>query len=268
MKKRVIITTIVSFVLLLAVVLAALNAIFTVTSVRADFCTYSAEGRKEALELQQKLNSYVGKSNAFLDLKDLEKKVAEYPSFRVEHIAKRLPDQVEVTVRERKESFAYELADGRYAALDEDGAFLRVNPSPANRVSGENILLNGFGYTLNAQGGTDGRYFEELFSVFAEMRGVLGEVRANVVSATFYMGGGPNATETHYFRFAMREGVVIDLYNPKELAAEKGRAAIELYAGVGEYETKGLKDDEKTVGVITVNVVNGKVVPNYQPTVD
>ena len=263
MRKRVIITTIVSFILLLAVVLAGLNAIFTVTSVRASFRTYSADGKEEAARLQETLNGYVGRSLTFLDLKSLEKEIAEYPYFRIEEISKKYPDKVEVNISERQESLAYLLEDGSFATLDEAGEFLRINSSLDNRVAGKNLPLIGFGFRLK-DGRTEGRYFDAVVEAIGQFRAILGEVRANIVSVELHLGGGESAPETHYFRLQMREGVVIDLYNPQEQAAEKARGAVELYTGVGAYEGKGLNDAEKTSGVITVNLYGGVVVCNYQ----
>lgn len=264
MRKRVILTTIVSFILLLAVVLAGLNAIFTVTSVRAAFCTYSADGRREAEELQEKLNGYIGKSLTFLDLKDLETEAGAYPYFRVEQAEKKYPDRVELSIVERQEALAYILEDGSYATLDIGGEFLRENLTLDNRVSGKNIPLAGFGFRLN-NGRTEGRYFEPLIQSFAEFTKVLGEVRSNILSVELKLGGGASAPDTHSFLFAMQEGVRIEIYNPQDRAAEKAKEAAELYAGTGAYENIGLDDGEKVGGVITVNTVNGEIVCNYQP---
>ena len=263
MRKRVIITTIVSLILLFAVVLAGLNAVFTVTAVRTDFCTYSAEGGKEAVELQTKLNGYVGRSLTFLDLKDVENEVAAYPFMKVETVSKKYPDQVRIRIVEKKESYAYLLPDGSFAALDENGEYLRSNPTLDNRVAGKNIPLVDFGFRL-VDGKTEGRYFEPLMDCFACLRDALGEVRANVVSVSLNFGGGESAPETHYFRFTRREGVVIDLYNPQREAAAKMRSAADLYTGQGTFAGKGLNDAEKTGGIVTVNLVGDKIVCAYQ----
>ena len=77
-------------------------------------------------------------------------------------------------------------------------------------------------------------------------------------------GGGESAPETHYFRFTMREGVVIDLYNPQREAAAKMRSAADLYTGQGTFAGKGLNDAEKTGGIVTVNLVGDKIVCAYQ----
>ena len=68
MKKRSILTTVIAFVLLVAVIAAGLNAIFTVTYVRANFRTYTERGAAAAEELKEELNGYVNRSSVFLDL--------------------------------------------------------------------------------------------------------------------------------------------------------------------------------------------------------
>ena len=61
MKKRTILTTVVAFVLLVAVIAAGVNAIFTVTYVRATFRTYTERGAAAAESLKEELNGYIKK---------------------------------------------------------------------------------------------------------------------------------------------------------------------------------------------------------------
>ena len=52
MKQKTILTTIIAFVLLVAVIAAGVNAIFTVTYVRATFRTYTERGAAAAESLK------------------------------------------------------------------------------------------------------------------------------------------------------------------------------------------------------------------------
>jgi hypothetical protein len=249
MKKRVIITTVVSFVLLVAVVLAGLNAIFTVTSVRAQFHAYSAEGDREARELQEKLDAFIDSSIVFLELDEVKARVDEYPCFRLESVKKHFPDKLELRITERKEAFAYSADDGTFEILDEQGGYLYRKDANVNRMGGENILLNGFEFSVES-GEVQGEYFTELVGVFESLRSVLAEVRTNVLSIALVHGG--NAAQNDYIRIFMREGVVIQINNPQERAQEKAMKAISRYAGKGEYEGKGLTDKQLVTGVLTV----------------
>lgn len=244
MKKRVILTTVVSIVLLLAVILAGLNAVYTVASVRANFQTFSNDGSSEARELQGKLDSFLNSSTVFLDLEDLQAVVDEYPCFRLEEMEKRYPDRLQLKITERKETFSYCLDDGRYAILDEKGEFIYEKETDVNRTGGGNILLSGFDFQIDDEG-VSGNYFEELAGVFTVLSETLFEVRANVLSITFDFGGDEGTTKNDFFSIQMREGVLIEIYNPHVKADEKTRLAIECY--VSE-----LKDFERVRGAITV----------------
>ena len=80
MKKAVIMTS-VAFLLLLAVVAAGLNVIFTVSYIEASFSTFSVQGAEDARALKKELDGFVGDSMTFLDLGDVEETVKKYPAF-------------------------------------------------------------------------------------------------------------------------------------------------------------------------------------------
>lgn len=265
MKKRAILTTVVSFVLLAAVVIAGLNAIFTVSGVRSSLSAYSAEGEREAYELQEELDGFVGKSLTFLDLNEIEETVKKYPCFRVEEIKKRYPDEVELSVRERREVFAYQTHEGKYAVLDEEVTYIYEKDTIKNRVSGDNVKLLGFRFNLGEQ--ITGDYYPELVEVYRELQAVLGEVRANLVSVDLVYPTDATQTRLHYFRLTMREGVRLILEDPLNNAGEKARLAAELYAGVGDHdESLFLGDAEKVGGELRIYIINGKVTSDYRTT--
>lgn len=264
MRKRVIITTVVSFVLLLLVIMAGLNAVYTVTSVRASFQTSSAEGESEAGELQKKLDSFINKSAVFLDLDKVRAMVEEYPCFRLEEAKKRYPDKLELKIRERKETFACPLENGKYAVLDDAGEYLYEKDTDSNRTDGgKNILLSGFGFSF--QSGVEGKYYAEFAATLSVFRKALSEVRSNVLSIELVR----NTTMSQYDRFAirMREGVLIEIRNPQEKTAEKAQVAIERYLGVGAYEGNGLTDAQLVRGTLTVYDSAEGVSSNYTTSV-
>lgn len=254
MKKRVIITTIVAFVLFAASVAAGLNAIFTVTHVRADFTTYSEAGREEAAELREKLDAFVGKSSAFLDLDDVKETVESYPCFRLVSIKKQYPTTVRLEVAERRETFALPYGDGGYAIIDEEGRYLYDSAENANRADGENILLEGFALSP-VNGKMEGEYFSELLAVSDVFRGALTEIRANVLSVGLVRPVSNKRSD--FFRIRMREGVIIDIANPSVSADGKAALALDVYQKLG--------DEARTFGFITVmdNAATGELLSDY-----
>ena len=260
MKKKVILAPAVSFILLLLVILAGLNAVYTVTSVRANFCTFSEEGESEARELQEKLDSFVNKSEVFLDLDDVRETVEQYPYFRVEEVRKNYPDKLELKITERKEAFAYLNKNGKYVILDEQGQLLREEASNVNRAGGKNILLKSFDF----EGGGEVRYFEELIKIFTSFQEVLTEARANITSIELFVRGAADYTEIDYIRVQMREGVFFDILNPNVQPYEKAHLAVERYAGTGRFIGNGLTDVQRVKEEITVYELDGELKLSYK----
>lgn len=240
MKKRAIIATAVAFILLLAVVAAGLNVVFTVSYVDVTFVSFSQAGEKDAAELKEKLDAFVGKSTTFLDLSDVEETVEEYPCFRTDEIKKRFPNKIELTVSERREAFAFEREDGAFAILDEDGKYLYDREENVNRVGGKNILLEGFTLTTGDGGEVEGLYFQELLNVYSVFRETLVQPRANIVSVRLYRPASDPINDI--FFIDMSEGVKIDVGNPARKTEEKARGVLESYLS--------LRDIERTYGSI------------------
>lgn len=248
MKKRVILTTVVAFLLLAAAIAAGLNAVFTVTHVRADFTTHSQEGRAEAAELREKLDAFLGKSTTFLDLGEVRSVVEEYPCFRLCGIRKEYPTAVRVEIEERRETFAAALEGGGYAVYDEEGQPLYHLAENVNRTGGENILLEGFPLG-------DGQPFPEpLLLAMSAFREELTEIRANVLSVSLMSATSDSRND--FLRIRMREGVVIDLGNPAASPREKAELALIRYFG--------LTDEARIFGYITVlDGADGALVSDY-----
>lgn len=253
MKKRVLITTLVSFLLLCAVVAAGLNAVFTVTSVQAEFSVASAEGEREASKLKQELDGYVGKSSTFLDEEEIASVIAAYPCMKAEKIEKHYPSTLEVRVSERREAFSL-LTEQGYAVLSDDGTYLYNKTDLSNRRGGENILLSGFSFELvQGQAVNDGA-FSAVIALYRVFSDVLGEPRANLVSLTYNAG-----VVFDTFVLQMKEGIRIEIVSPTELTAEKARAALcdEKYGYLAR------SDGEKLSGCITVIASEEKIEVDY-----
>lgn len=248
--SRVILTSIVAVLMLIAVIAAGLNAVFTVTLVRAEFALCSAEGQKEAKELQEELDTFVGKSTTFLDLEDMEALVSAYPCFRLEGIRKKFPKTVELQITERKELFAFELAEGGYAILDEEGIYLysRSESENVNRADGAPNLVVSYVkivgsdrmeipvFPFEGQLGerANATYFDELFTVFRVFGEKLSSVRANILSVKIEQRGSDPRND--FLCMEMREGVRIEIGNPSYRVEDKARAAIGKYLSLDDVQ--------------------------------
>lgn len=253
MKTRVLITTVVSFLLLVAVIAAGLNAVFTITLVHAEFSVTSAEGQAEAEELKEKLDKYVGSSTTFLKLDEVWKETEAYPCLKVEKLEKKFPSTLEVKITERNEVFALEKENG-YAILGEEGYYLYDRGTLSNRSGGENILLQNIACEGKPGEVVTGELFDEILAVYTVFSGALFEVRANIVSIT-YVGGEVFSS----FMIQMREGIRIEILEPTVLTAEKAAAALhdETYGYLAR------ADEERVSGLITVVASGENVLVNY-----
>ncbi len=253
-RTKVILSTLLALLLLAATIAAGLNAVFTVTYIRTDFATFSAEGNRDAAQLSEELDKFVGKSTTFLDLDKVRETVEKYPHFVIEHIGKKFPSTVELSLSERREEYAFE-KDGKYAFLDAEGKFLTEgNPDLTNRAGGQNILLTGFSLSILPGGEVEGRYFPELLTVMETFKRSLPGIRANVLSVELDLG--TTDLKNVIFRIRMKEGVMIVIHAPSRFPAEKAAMAISDYLA--------LKDEERLFGLITAyETVDGELRSAY-----
>lgn len=226
MKKRAILTTVVAFLLLDAVIAAGLNAVFTVTYVNAHFRTYTDEGERAAQEVKEALNGYLGTSTTFLDLEDVRATAASDPRFCVVSVRKEYPASVIVELEERRAAFALASADG-WDILDDEGVRIGTTDTPDGYVA----LSGDFAFAYE-DGAIAGSYAAELLEMYSVCSELLGEPRANLLSVTLETSGSTATGQFDRFRIATREGVEIVIANPSVAAADKARAAIECYLGL------------------------------------
>lgn len=226
MKKRSILTTVIALVLLVAVIAAGLNAIFTVTYVRANFRTYTERGAAAAETLKEELNGYVNRSSVFLDLSEVRATVEANPRFEVVAIEKDYPETIAVEIVERREAFVVADDAGTYTLLDEEGVVLETIGSADGH-----ILLEGFTLTVT-NGVASGAHFSELLEIYGRLRESLGEVRANVDRISLESP----AQNWTVFRVYMHEGTQIELIDPGARAGEMTAQAVERYLSMSDAE--------------------------------
>ncbi len=259
-KTRVILATFAAFILLAAAIGAGLNAVFTVTYVRAEFSTCSHAGERDAATLRADLDKeFLGESTTFLDPEEVRSVAAAYPYFRVTAVEKQFPSALRVSLEERRETFALPTAEG-FAILDEDGGLLEYKAENSCRDGGANILLDGFSLTVE-EGTLTGDYAEAVLCVMHEVAALLPAPRVNTLSIRLL-----DATLVDFgldrFRLTMHEGIVIDIVNPTSLPAEKAKSVISAYIA--------LDDNARTYGKLSVTQAAGTgelLPPDHSATV-
>lgn len=231
MKKKYLLATAIGLVLLGAVIGAALNAVFTVTDVKVNFTVLSEQGAEDAVVLQEKLEDlFIGKSTTFVKLEEMDPVMAAYPAFKLEKAEKEFPRTVTVAVTERKEAFAFRRADnGLFAVLDEEGRYLYDKSTNENRRKGENILFDGFVFADTQPGEVvRGDFFEAALAFADVFWDELGDARANIESISLIDTGNPVEKDC-FLRIRMREGVCMEVYDPKSYTTEKAEDMLRKY---------------------------------------
>lgn len=229
MKKRTILTTILAFILLAAVVAAGMNAVFTVTYVNARFLTYTAEGEAAAQQLKEELDQYLGRSTTFLDLEEVRATAQSNPRFDVISVEKQYPASVTLEIVERRSAFALADEGGGYAVIDVDGNCIGESASCSGLIE----LAGDFSFTIE-NGKLSGSYAQELLEAYSVMAELLGEPRANILSLSLEDNSATGTTMLDRFRIATREGVEITLREPSVRVGEKVRAGLERYLSLSQ----------------------------------
>lgn len=235
-KGKILLTTAIGLILLIAVVAAALNAVFTVTDVKVRFSTLSEDGIADSYAIQAELEEkFVGSSTTFLDLDEVKEIVGKYPAFRLDDLKKDFPRTLSLSLTERKETYAF-FRNGRYVVLDEEGLFLCEKDQNVNRRLGENVLLEGFQLAVGGAGTqASGEYFKEILTIGNVFAQKLDDIRANLTSIRLMPTD--NAIEGKYFfRLHLKEGVYVDVYDPEHLTEGKAMAVLDKYLSLSDAE--------------------------------
>lgn len=209
--------------------------------------TEQAEAVQAALE-----ERYLRKSILFFDEEDAAALVSEESGgyFEVTDVEKHFPNSVTVRVREKYESYAFEL-NGLYYVVGDDGTVLAIKESNTNNIvpGRQNIEVIGFSFVAPAVGDTFA-VAEEDAAAYAALRVFIGELNArgmvgNVLRVEYTsLGVSDPALDRSMFYVECTEGVQIWISNPASAAQDKAEAALDIYEGLG--------DAERTYGYISV----------------
>lgn len=261
-KKFVIVYAVVVF---LIVFLIAFNSVCSISQFEVTFEVQSMAG--QAKSIQDRLeDEYRGKSYLFFKEADVTAIVAEESGgyMEVTSFSKRFPNKVNVSVREKPETFAFSLGSGeeiRYVVVADDGTVLAVRDSLASNVGGSNVEILGFDFALPAVGDvfavseSQASAYASLQTVFSVVQEKLGSFRDNIVSVEYTAALSGIEYSPSLFKIQTREGVRIVILMPETDMDTKIRAAIDVYQGTGDYTTAGggtISDEDRTRGSIVV----------------
>jgi len=241
MNKRVL-SIIISFVILLAVMVMGVHFVFVVDSVAVYYDVISEKGVEYSVEIQVGLeDAYRGKNTLFVSKKEAEAVFEKYPYVKIVSVRKIYPDKIAVYAEENPERFATENSSGEYDMLDSDGNYLASRSSNENYAdSYRNILLEGFGeYTSSFNQSEE---FKAAKTMCDYMHEIFGGVRANLSGIKYVIP--TSSADNSYFELSMTEGVIIRIFAPLSSTGEKCKVAVEKYLS--------LSPEDRLYGLITV----------------
>lgn len=253
MKKKTVITVILTAILLAAAVTLGVNNVFRVDGVIVNAPMVSEAAKAEAASLQEDLNElYAGASTLFAKQEKAEEVFEKYPYFRLTGFDRKYPNLLVIEATEDAEVFAVDAGASGYYILSADGTVLGKRETPENRADGgANILVSGIEVSGELGERVAGEGMEELLAATKVMSELLNGVRGNLQSVTAVRYG--SVTQ---FTMKMREGVTVYLIKPESFTLEKARRLTEKYLA--------LSDSERLTGtIVATNNDEGSVSVEY-----
>lgn len=228
MRKKTVLTVLLTAVLLIAVAVLTVAAVYRVGAVTLEISTVSEAAKTEAEELQKKLSAQYEKENIFsVDEKRAQSEFEQYPHLRMTSFQKSYPNRLIITAVEDPEVYALVSPDGYYI-LGGDGTLLSTRDAPKNRSDGkDNVLLVGFDLTCErGQIPQDADFtFALAFCKVLDER--FGGIRSNILSVTLEKPTSDLADAI--LNVQTKEGVRIAVYNPSNLSKEKAESVVSFY---------------------------------------
>ena len=226
-------------VVFLAALVISLGLIFSVRNVNVTIISYADDYDEAYKQAKQSLDGIKGESLVFLDESSVIKAV-EGSNYSVEAIEKKFPCTVNVTIKERVETFSL-FAGGLYYMYDSDGVYLNdsANLENINSVDGSpNVELKGV--------------FEEQIKHIAGIALLFKQefksLRSIVASIELKTNPGVEGYIEKLF-FNIRSGVRIEIYDYNESTDTKIKVAYSAYCT--------LSDRQKLSGTIRCYRIGG-----------
>ena len=111
----ILIATVFAFVLLFSCIL-----LFSIKKVNIEF---NVASDVDTQEIEQKLDAFCGENLLFFDCEKIENTVKDYPYFELISVEKKFPNVINVTLKERLETY-YLLTEDKIYVTDKDGILL------------------------------------------------------------------------------------------------------------------------------------------------
>ena len=257
MRKKSVIVIFLTVLILLSGVALGVSSVYRVEFVCVNAPLVSIAAKDEVDDLQEKLQAAYEKQSTFSVEKTLAEEILEdFPYFRLVSFEKAYPNRIVVEVSEDEEVYATPAGtDGSYYILNGEGTVLGIRENYLNRSdNAENLLITGV--TVSGEKGAPlagDDSLETLFSVCADVSLRLNGIRKNVTVVEVIRP--TSLKEDTMFKFTMREGVSIYLFNPFEMKEKKTEIAIDKYLS--------LSSEERLRGTIVVSEQADEVVAQY-----
>ncbi len=253
MKKKTVVTVILTALVVLSAAVLGVANVFRVDAVVVNAPMVSDAAKAEAEALQKELNeTYQGENTLFADRETAEAVFAKYPYFRLTDFSKQFPNVLVIEATEDAEVYAVDAGVEGYYILSESGTVLGKRSTPENRADGaDNIRVSGVqisGALGEKAVGEDG--IAEILALTGKMSELLGGVRSNLVSVEAVRHG--SVTQ---LTLRMREGVTVYVIKPQSFTLQKAELLVEEYLS--------LDDKERLTGSIVVTDDSSKPLVSY-----
>ena len=160
--------------------------------------------------------------------------------YSLESVERVYPCTLNITLKERKETFSVALSDGKYALYDENGVLL----------DGSSVKRSDYDVALDLKNGETVEKAAELCSVF---KSNFSAFRSMVKSVAFEDAAFASMPYENTLTFNLHCGLVIEVW-------DYGKSYSEKMSAVYKYFVKNLSADQKTTGKIRCNVAaDGKL---------
>lgn len=156
--------------------------------------------------------------------------------YSLESVEKVYPCTLNITLKERKETFSVALSDGKYALYDENGVLL----------DGSSTKRNDYDVALDLKNGETVEKVAELCAVF---KNNFSAFRSMVKSVVFEDAAFASMPYSNTLTFNLHCGTVIEIWDYDKSYTEKMEA-------VYNYFVKSLSADEKTAGKLRCNIAS------------
>lgn len=239
---RRIIYTIIAVAFIASIVIG-MGVIFAVKNVNISLNCYSyVEGDEQAeKDIWEYKNKILGKVRGTIIYFVSEEEISGLidGDFSLESVEKVYPCTLNVTLKERQETFSVALPDGKYALYDEHGVLLDDSAS----------TRNGFDVALELKNGESVEKAATICSVFKSKFSAL---RSIINSVTFEKAPYESMPYNNKVIFNFRCGVSIEIWDYNKIFTEKINEVYNCF--------EGLSSKEKTEGKILCSpTVDGKL---------